>query len=53
LLNDHAVASAILGLAESTIRERIIAERTGQSNPFTNEKIGAVFAAFMDGVAVK
>lgn len=52
-LNDHALAAALLGLAEAMIRERIIAERTGQPNPFTNEEIGAVFAAFMNGVAVK
>jgi AcrR family transcriptional regulator len=52
-LNDHALAAAILGLAEAMIRERIISERTGQPNPFTNEEIGAVFAAFMNGVAAK
>ena len=52
-LNDHALAAAILGLAEAMIRERIIAERTGQPNPFTDAEIGAVFNAFMDGVAVK
>lgn len=50
-LNDQALAAALLGLAESMIRERLIAERTGQPSPFTDEEIGAVFNAFMDGVS--
>jgi AcrR family transcriptional regulator len=50
-LNDHALGAALLGLAEAMIRERIIAERTGAPNPFTDAEIGAVFAAFMNGVS--
>ena len=50
-LNDNALAAAILGLAESMIRERIIAERTGAPNPFTDEEVRTVFEALMDGVA--
>jgi AcrR family transcriptional regulator len=50
-LNDLALAAALLGLAESMIRERIMAERTGSENPFTDEEIRAVFDAFMNGVS--
>lgn len=49
--NDHALAAAILGLAESMIRERIIAERTGAENPFTDAEIRTVFEALMNGVS--
>jgi AcrR family transcriptional regulator len=49
-LNDHALAAALLGLAEAMIRERIIAERTGAPNPFTDAEINQVFNAFMNGV---
>lgn len=50
-LNDGALAAAILGLAESMIRERIIAERTGAANPFSDAEIRTVFEALMNGVA--
>ena len=49
--NDQALAAALLGLAESMIRERIIAERTGEPNPFTDSEIRTVFEALMNGVA--
>lgn len=49
--NDAAIGAALLGLAESMIRERIIAERTAAPNPFTDAEIRAVFEAFMRGVA--
>ncbi|HEX6179470.1 MAG TPA: helix-turn-helix domain-containing protein [Thermoanaerobaculia bacterium] len=52
-LNDRAIGAALLGLAESMIRERIMAERTGQPNPFTDEEIRAVFDAFMNGVSAR
>ena len=50
-LNDNALAAAILGLAESMVRERIIAERTRAKNPFTDAEIRTVFEALMNGVA--
>jgi AcrR family transcriptional regulator len=50
-LNDHALGAALLGLAESMIRERVIAQRTNAPNPFTDEEIRAVFDAVMNGVA--
>jgi len=49
--SDRALSAAILGLAESMIRERIIAERTGAENPFTDAEIRTVFEALMNGVA--
>ena len=49
--NDHAVATALLGLAESMIRERMIAERTGAPNPFSDADIRAVFDAFLEAVS--
>jgi len=49
-LNDHALGAAVLGLAESMIRERVIAQRTNAPNPFTDEEIRAVFDAVMNGV---
>ena len=52
-LNDRALGAALLGLAEAMIRERIIAERTNQPNPFTDQEIAAVFNAFMDGVSAR
>lgn len=52
-LNDAALAAALLGLAESMIRERIISERIGAPNPFTDAEIRNVFDRFMDGVAAK
>jgi Bacterial regulatory proteins, tetR family len=50
-LNDRALAAAIMGLAEAMIRERIVAERTGASNPFSDAEIRTVFEALMNGVA--
>lgn len=52
-LNDAALAAALLGLAESMIRERIISERIGAPNPFTDAEIRDVFDRFLDGVAAK
>lgn len=52
-LNDTALAAAILGSAEGMIRERLIAERTGAADPFTDAEIRAVFDALMAGFAAK
>jgi AcrR family transcriptional regulator len=49
--SNRALSAAILGLAESMIRERIIAERTDGENPFSDAEIRTVFEAFMNGVA--
>lgn len=50
--NEVAVATAIMGSAEAMIRERLIAERSGKPDPFTDEQIAAVFSAMLDGLAI-
>ncbi len=49
--NEAVLASAMLGCAEGMIRERLIAERTGQANPFDDEMLQRVFAAMLEGLA--
>jgi len=44
------LASAMLGTAEGMIRDRLIAERLHQPNPFTDEEVRSVFAAVIDGL---
>ena len=51
--NDVSVgvlASAMLGCAEGMIRDRLIAERLGKPNPFSDEDVRKVFAAVVDGL---
>ncbi|HSP13355.1 MAG TPA: TetR/AcrR family transcriptional regulator [Thermoanaerobaculia bacterium] len=50
-VNEAALASAMLGCAEGMIRERLIAERTGQANPFDDEMLQRVFSSMLDGLA--
>lgn len=50
-LDDAAAASALLGAAEGMIRDRILAERTGKPNPFSDRKISRVFAAMLQGLS--
>jgi TetR/AcrR family fatty acid metabolism transcriptional regulator len=50
-LDDTAVASALLGAAEAMIRDRILAERAGKPNPFSEKKISRVFAAMLQGLS--
>ena len=45
-----ALAAAMLGTAEGMIRERLIAERLHQPNPFTDDDVRIVFAAAIDGL---
>ena len=49
-VNDDVLASAILGCAEGMIRDRLIAERLRQPNPFSDEDVRNVFAAVVDGL---
>ncbi len=49
-LADNALSSALLGAAENMIRDRVMAERGGKPDPFTNEEIGQVFSALLHGV---
>ena len=49
---DNAAASALMGAAEGMIRDRLIAERSGQSNPFSESQIRAVFHAMILGLSL-
>jgi AcrR family transcriptional regulator len=51
-LSDSAVAAALIGAAEGMIRERLIAERSGKTNPFSEREIRRVFSAMLAGLAV-
>lgn len=48
--NDAALAFALLGAAESLVRERVIARRARQPEPFTDAEVRAVFAAMLAGL---
>jgi AcrR family transcriptional regulator len=52
-LNDNAMASALLGAAEAMIRDRLLAQRSGNPSPFTDSEIGAIFLALLDGLQTK
>lgn len=52
-LNDNAVASALLGAAEAMIRDRLLAQRSGNPSPFTDQEIRAIFLALLDGLQNK
>ena len=47
-----AAASALLGAAEGMIRERLIAERSGQPKPFSETQIRSVFHAMLLGLSL-
>jgi AcrR family transcriptional regulator len=47
-----AVAAALLGAAEGMIRERLIAERSGQPKPFSEAQIRSVFHAMLLGLSL-
>lgn len=49
--SDSAVAVAVIGAAEGMIRERLMAERTGKSRPFSEREVRLVFAALLEGLA--
>ena len=49
-VNENVLASAMLGCAEGMIRDRLIAERLRQPNPFSDEDVRKVFAAVIDGL---
>lgn len=50
-LDDGAMASALLGAAEGMIRDRIIAERAGAANPYSDRRIARVFGAMLEGLS--
>jgi AcrR family transcriptional regulator len=51
--NDNALAFALLGASESLLRERLMARRLGQAEPFTDEEMRNVFVALLNGVMAR
>jgi AcrR family transcriptional regulator len=49
-LSDAAMSSALLGAAESMIRDRLIAQRSGKVSPFNDDEIRAIFLAILSGL---
>ncbi|HEX3067632.1 MAG TPA: TetR/AcrR family transcriptional regulator [Thermoanaerobaculia bacterium] len=49
--NDEALAIALIGCAEALLRERLIARRAGQPDPFNDEELKAVFLALLSGLS--
>lgn len=48
---DNALAYALMGAAEGLVRERLIAQRSGRPDPFTDEEIRKVFEALVHGLS--
>lgn len=48
--SEAAIESAVIGAAEGMIRDRLLAQRGGKPNPFSNEEIRQVFAAVLEGL---
>lgn len=46
-----AIAAALIGAAEGMIRERLIAQRAGKPEPYTEAEMMGVFAGMLAGVA--
>ena len=49
-IDGAALSSALIGAAEGMIRDRLIAERAGQRQPFSQQQIRHVFSAFLQGI---
>ena len=49
--NDEAVAIALIGVVEAMLRERLIARRAGQPDPFNDDELRAVFLALVSGLS--
>lgn len=49
-MNSLALSSAFLGMAEGMIRDRLLAANKGQSPPFPESEIRAVFEAVVSGL---
>ena len=49
--NDEALAIALIGAAEALLRERLIARRAGQPDPFKDEELKRVFLALVCGLS--
>ncbi|MGH9419613.1 MAG: hypothetical protein ACRD3J_06540, partial [Thermoanaerobaculia bacterium] len=49
--NDEALAIALIGAVEALLRERLIARRANQPDPFNDEELKAVFLSMLAGLA--
>ena len=49
--NDEALAIALIGVVEAMLRERLIARRAGQPDPFNDAELRAVFMALVSGLS--
>ena len=49
--NDEALAIALIGVVEALLRERLIARRAGQPDPFNDDELRAVFLALVSGLS--
>lgn len=47
----NVMCSGMLGCAEGMIRDRVLAERNGKEDPFSDEEIYAGFTAMVNGLA--
>jgi len=50
-IDPKVLSSAMLGCAEGMIRDRVLAERNNQPNPFEDEAIVRTFTAMVNGLA--
>jgi len=50
-LNPLVLGAAFLGAAEGMMRDRLLAERQGLTNPFDDTEVRKTFQAIIDGVA--
>lgn len=50
-LDPRVMCSALLGCAEGMIRERVMAERNNQPNPYDDEMVVRTFTAIVNGLA--
>jgi AcrR family transcriptional regulator len=51
--DENAAGAALLGAAEGMIRDRLIAERSGQPKPFPEAQIRSVFHAMLLGLSIR
>ncbi len=50
-LNPQAIRSALIGLTEGALRDRMLSERAGKPGEFTTENIGTLVDALVESIA--
>jgi AcrR family transcriptional regulator len=50
-INEDAVEAALLGALEGLLRERLVAQRSGQPVKYNDDEVTGIFAAILDGFA--